>query len=888
MHRPLILRFALALTFAGFVLPPPLEAQGAGDATGEPAAGEDAPDEGGSEPASEGEAETAPVPPSVLELVEAPWPAEVEPGGEPVAVLLEIVIGIDGQVGEAQVLGGPEAFHAAALAAVRASRFAAARVNGEPVEARIRFEYVFRPPPPPEPPPPPATGVLEGRVLAPEADDAILGARVLVASATDPALEREATVGEDGTFTFEDLPPGEYLVTIDALGYAGAEATETVVPGEATSVVYRLRPDAGIEDEGGLSARARVDPPPREVTRRRIRQEELTQIPGTRGDALRAIEILPGVGRPPFGTGQIIIRGSAPNDSEVFIEGIPVPLLYHFGGLTSVYNSRLLTQIDFIPGNFSSRYGRRIGGIIEVETRDPASDGFHGVAEFGVIDTSVLAEFPIGENASMALGFRRSLIDLVFSSIVPDSIGVTQVPVYYDWQTVLSWRPTSKDRIRFQHYGASDAFELFLDDGLGSDPAVSGNLGLTTRFGTFQMGWDRQISDDAELDVDAAYGPQAIDFGLGNALNFELFVNQFYLRSEVRQRVTDWYKLTYGADLLLGPFRVDFTGPPQQQQEGAGEFNPLASADIERATLESLAGRPGVYIENELRPSDDVQLIAGVRFDYDNRTGDYAIDPRLVANWDVAEGLRLKAGAGLYSQPPEFNESVPDGGNPDLDMIHSVHVGGGFEYEILDGFRIGVDGFYKYLWDRVVSTEGGVDPIFTNEGIGRIYGAEISGKLEQGPGRPFFAYLSYTISRSERRDRPGEPWRLFDFDQTHIFTLSGVYNLPKGWSMGATMRVVSGNPTTPVIGGIYDSLNNVYQPVNGRINSIRNPNFHRLDFRIEKKWVFESWRLALFLDIQNIYNRQNQEGLGFNFDYTERTPINGLPIIPALGIRGEI
>ena len=106
--------------------------------------------------------------------------------------------------------------------------------------------------------------------------------------------------------------------------------------------------------------------------------------------------------------------------------------------------------------------------------------------------------------------------------------------------------------------------------------------------------------------------------------------------------------------------------------------------------------------------------------------------------------------------------------------------------------------------------------------------------------------------------------------------------------MGATMRVVSGNPTTPVIGGIYDSLNNVYQPVNGRINSIRNPNFHRLDFRIEKKWVFESWRLALFLDIQNIYNRQNQEGLGFNFDYTESTPSNGLPIIPALGIRGEI
>ncbi|MEM1417693.1 MAG: TonB-dependent receptor [Myxococcota bacterium] len=362
------------------------------------------------------------------------------------------------------------------------------------------------------------------------------------------------------------------------------------------------------------------------------------------------------------------------------------------------------------------------------------------------------------------------------------------------------------------------------------------------------------------------------------------------LRTEVRQRISDRYKVTYGVDLLMLPFQITFTGPPQQQQEGAGNFDSLASAEISTTELTEIAGRPGAYIENEFRPTSDVQLIAGLRFDYDDRTQDYAFDPRLVANWDTTESLRLKAGVGLYSQPPEFNESAAEVGNPDLDMIHSVHVGAGFEYEILEGFRVGVDGFYKYLWDRVVSTESGVDPFFDNAGVGRIYGAEISGKLEQRPGRPFFAYLSYTISRSERRDRPGDEFRLFDFDQTHIFTLSGVYNLPKNWSLGATMRLVSGNPSTPVLRGVYDAFNNVYQPVDGRINSVRNPNFHRLDIRVEKKWVFDSWRLALFLDIQNVYNRLNQEGLAFNYDYdpAQTTSVSGLPIIPALGIRGEI
>ena len=37
-----------------------------------------------------------------------------------------------------------------------------------------------------------------------------------------------------------------------------------------------------------------------------------------------------------------------------------------------------------------------------------------------------------------------------------------------------------------------------------------------------------------------------------------------------------------------------------------------------------------------------------------------------------------------------------------------------------------------------------------------------------------------------------------------------------------------------------------------------------------------------------INNQQNQEGIIYNYDFTQQTPINGLPIIPAIGIRGEL
>ena len=99
---------------------------------------------------------------------------------------------------------------------------------------------------------------------------------------------------------------------------------------------------------------------------------------------------------------------------------------------------------------------------------------------------------------------------------------------------------------------------------------------------------------------------------------------------------------------------------------------------------------------------------------------------------------------------------------------------------------------------------------------------------------------------------------------------------------------MSGNPNTPVIGSVYDALNDVYIPIDGRVNSIRNPLFNELNVRVQKEWIFKGWQLALFLDIRNAYNQMNQEGIIYNYDFTEQSPLLGLPIIPSLGVRGQL
>lgn len=853
------------------------------------------------QPESEEEEERAApvvVPPEIEEFVEADYPEDAEAEGVEANVELELTIAADGVVTDARVVTpAGHGFDEAALDAVRRFRFRPATRDGEPIPARIRYRYVFElratEPPDPVEPEAPRPGRLQGRILGQEDGEPIARAEVVITS-EDETIARRVVTSDNGEFQVDELPAGTYTVRVLADEYGDVDQTEEIASGEITEIIYRMRIlDAGDDDENVFGAQAVIDPPPREVVRRTLPREVLTRIPGTRGDALRAIEILPGIARPPFGSGQLIVRGSAPGDTEILLEGVPIPILYHFGGLTSVINSRLLDRIDFVPGNFSSRYGRKIGGIIEVGTRDPLSiyedRDVHGVFEFGVIDVNLLLEFPLGDNAAAAVAFRRSLIDVVFKQVIPDDLfSVTAAPAYYDYQTFITWRPTDKDRVRFLSYGAADRFEVIINDSFGDDPAVRGNLDLRTRFNNLQIAWDRQVSNQTELDVDVQGGPIFLDFSLGPDLSFNARFNQLYLRTEVRHRANDRVRLIAGIDTFLTPFTLRYNGPQPEQGEGNAADDPLAGQELTSLNLRDVAFRPGVYVESDMRLLPDWQVLLGLRVDYAAEIDEFAFDPRFLTTVQLMEKLRIKAGVGMYNQPPEFQESAAQIGNPDLEMIHGAHFGAGFEYDAAEGVRFGVDGFYKRLWNRVVSRQDGLAPFFENAGIGRIYGAEISARINPTRGRRYFGYLSYTVSRSERRDHPDDRWRLFDFDQTHIFNLAFVYKFKRNWELGGVLRLVSGNPTTPIVGNAYDAFNDVYVPINGELNSRRNPLFHRLDIRVEKQWHFARWKLAFFLDIQNVYNQANQEGLIYNFDYLQNVPVSGLPLIPAIGLRGEL
>ena len=423
------------------------------------------------EPASEGEPTPAPSLPEGLELprrVEGPtmqYPRSLlaetpPPEGE---VVVRYTVGIDGAVLAASVVTPlhPK-LDLLALENVLRSTHEPGRFEGQAVEVTtsITYDFVAPPPPPPaakpepelKPAPPKPTKPIpappvraRGVLLEAGAREPIAGASVIAidgtgldegrvrprasrrfrAAASSSAWTVEATTADDGTFELRGLPEGMTLLIFvvqgyDRLEYAVRIEKGTIVEGKYYQTRLNTNPYRTVVETEPET--------PAEVSRK-VTKDEVAQAPGSQGDAVRGLLNFPGFARTPFGLGALVIRGAAPGDSAVYLGGHEIPSAFHFGGLTSTFNSELLDSIDYYPSNFDSRYGDATGGVVALGPRAPRDDGFHGHVDADVIDASALLEGPVGKGR-YAVAARRSYLDLVLGAVG----GVPIAPRYWDYQ----------------------------------------------------------------------------------------------------------------------------------------------------------------------------------------------------------------------------------------------------------------------------------------------------------------------------------------------------------------------------------------------------------------------------------------------------------------------
>lgn len=693
--------------------------------------------------------------------------------------------------------------------------------------------------------------VARGVVTREGTPDPIAGASVL-------AERGEIAVTDvDGYFTLA-LGPKDRELTVVAAGYQ--PRTIRITDGLLRVALVPASGAEVIEVTG--KAPEETKPISYELT-----VDEIVSIPGTGNDILRAATVLPGVARIPFSFGGLVLRGTSPRDTALYLDGIEVPIAFHFGGITSFYPSGMLSDLSVTAGGFDVAYGRAQGGVVSLTTREPRADRLRVGGSIGLFDSSIQLEGPV-RGGGVLVGIRRSYLDRIVDPFVDED---TPLPSYWDFQLRTAfgdplrrgrWSPMlfgSVDRVANDEVSLTSLFVRLA----APYTRLRGpyTLRVTPWLGLNQLKLAEQI-DDEGFETE------------------QKFSRPFYpggVRAELTRDLA-WGHVRGGLEVTGG--YLDTTVIEFDDEELGGDST-LAWSDL--------------AFYGEVRWKLDGERFAvkpGVRVEAYGLTGELVVDPRLNIHQQLAPDLTLRQSIGRFHQPPTPGDVDPVDGNPRLDSSYTDQLSLGLDAQLPSELLATVTGFFNYgrgLGVRAANPRPGSAPIEPNlgglgptfelllekqlgfalyrEGIGRArsYGLELM--LKRNVGR-LFTLLSYTLAKSERTDDPRVlvGWRPFELDQRHNLQVAASIQLTK-WRLGARMQLVTGNPYTP----------DGEAPFSGRL-----PMFFSLDLRADRRWRRCWGDLVFYIDVQNVTNRRNVEGREVDGDL--EVDIKGLPLIPFLGV----
>ena len=638
----------------------------------------------------------------------------------------------------------------------------------------------------------------------------------------------------------------------------------------------------------------------RDPTKKSLTYTDFYATPGAGGDPVKAVSNLPGINRSTQGA-RVIIQGSAPDDTQYGVNQQYVPIVFHFGGITSVIMPEAIESVDYLSAGYGPEYGKAIGGIINLNTRSPRTDRYYGIGFLDIFNGGLLVEGPLSDKSSFLLSARKSWVGEVLKKVAEEEDGFdfTVAPSYTDATLVYEYNKTKSKKYSVTGLYSLDELKFVLDMPLGNDPSTRGDFKNETGFWRVIGRLDHELSNRQKYFTSLAVGSDQIFFKINDQF-LDIDSTNYSLRSEYQTKRTSWTHY-FGIDWSYESYNVGINLPFFDSDNG-GVTNPFSLGESRQGRRDGSWYEAGFYSRHNYQLNDQSNWVftPSLRLDYYSATEkDESLikkllwQPRFSMKYLLSEFEFFRLSTGVYNQLPEEREVNSLAGNPYLRPLLAKHLNVGYENDFRKGNTDGVKFysglFYKNLDDLVNSSSRLVQRAgsfsnenFSNDSRGEIYGGEL---YLQYKNDQWSLNSSYTLARSNRTDQYGVE-QLSRFDQTHNFNIIGSYQYER-WTFSSRFRYVTGNPRTPVIGSIYDADNDVYVPVRGDFYSERNKDFIQIDLRVDKKFVYRDWILSAYLDIQNITSRSNSEGLNYNYDYSESKVTSGIPALPTFGLKGE-
>lgn len=688
-----------------------------------------------------------------------------------------------------------------------------------------------------------------------------------------------ASTDANGNFLITQVPPGIYRLQASFLGYKTELTPEYRVNHVTPYVQIELEEENASLNEVVVTASSFQKVPESPVSLRVIGLQEIEKAPGANRDISKVVQNYPGVAFSPIGyRNDLIVRGGGPSENRFYLDGVEIPNINHFstqgasGGPVGLIDADLIRSVKFYSGAFPADKGNALSSVLDFSLRDGDMERNSLKATLGASEVSLSSNGHIGNKTSYLVSVRQSYLQALFKIL-----GLPFLPAYTDASFKIKTRFDSHNELTLLGLGGIDRMKL--------------NLGIEGEDAEYMLSYLPEINQETYTvgGVYRHYSQRHVQ---------SIVLSQSYLNNRnVKYRDNDESSeenltLRLGSIEQETKLRMENTSSWSVWKVKAGfdlNYSHYKSNEYRKVFANALREydyhtdlslwRWGMFASVDYAaPDKSFTASMGVRTDGNNYSDKMKelwrqLSPRLSVSYRLIEGLTLSGHVGLYYQLPSYTALGFKGEegeyvNRHLDYISVSQESLGLSWTPNENMELSVEGFYKLyghmpfsLSDQIpLSCKGNDYGTIGNEALsseakGRSYGVELMFKwlLTQ----KLNLSSSLTIFKSEFKDGEQGSYVPSAWDNRFILNMSGTYNFPKHWSLGAKVSCIGGSPYTP-----YDveksSLVEAWN-VQGRAyydysryNQERLPVFGQLDVRVDKTFYLKKCMLGFYLDIQNI------------------------------------
>jgi outer membrane receptor for ferrienterochelin and colicin len=724
-------------------------------------------------------------------------------------------------------------------------------------------------------------GTIKGRIYDVKTNQPIEFATILIQGSTI-----SSTSDLDGNYLFTGIDPGFKHLVVNLAGYQITVSPEFQVQGNQITFIDIALIHSEVQ-LGEVTVRQnfkakKIESPLSVLS---VGVQEIEKTAGANRDVSKVIQTLPGVGVTDPNRNDLIVRGGGSSENVFYLDGIEIPVINHFatqgssGGTVGVINPDFVRDIDFYTGAFPADKGNALSSVMDIKQKDGSTDRIHTKLSVGASDAALTLDGPLGSKSTFIVSARQSYLQFLFAAI-----GLPFLPTYNDFQVKVKTQIDKKNEITFLGIGAIDNDAL----NTGIKNPTESQAYLLAYLPTYVQ-WNYTVGAVYKHFAETHYDTWVLSRNMLRNTNYK------YKDNNTDSVKTSDYKSDEAENKLRFeriypdlPFKLSFGGGVKYvhytNYTNRQLFMDNSVSNLVYNTRIGLFGYQAFVQGSKALSDERLKLSLGINFAGLNYNQNMMnplnqFSPRFSVSYALTQNFDLNANVGRYAQQPAYTTlgyrdaaGVLVNKNENLHYIVSNQAIAGIEYRPMENMRMTVEGFYKQYEFYPLSVVDGLsiasegtnygevgDEKIISTGKGRAYGVEVLYKILEMKKLNLTA--TYTFFRSEFTNTAGT-YLPSSWDTKNLLNLIASYKFKKSWNVAMRWRFVGGAPYTPID---PVSANKAVWDINKqplldytKFNSLRLPDTHQLDIRVDKEYYFKKWVLNLYTDIQNVYNFKTQ------------------------------